>query len=565
MIRSLLPALLLIGCDPSALSDTPSAFEMPPPAPGAGTMTLVGPGVVVSGETATFEVTAPGLQPGDRVELGSGTLAGPGICPHRAQTGGSPCLDVTGRMQKLGVADAADHGGLVSAVFDITLTRIDPFVHVQAFFLNGGSSATSNVVPVEVAQPWPELDPRVEALEDQVAALQAVVDAQADTITALTSDLTLAQGDLADVNTELASNTNWLNTFNTEMTSLDIRLSSVQSDVAPLLTLPGDLSTAQMAITQLQSDVSFLSGVPGDLSGALVSIGALQTDVMGLQTASSLLQSDVGMLSSEVDMVQSDLGTAQMDIDTLELELDGLSDLPMRVAGAELDIDGLQLDLMDARSDLTLLQGDLSSTQTALGSAMMDITNLSSSLSSVVLDLSDLTTDMGDAQADITALQADLAAMGDELTVTGPLRVGSTIYNAWSSLVPMSGSYSSNPLHLKTGWGCTSGVMWNVQFVGYNFLAERTIHTSSVGYAYASAGGIVYNQDRDFVDGTTVATTYCSSDGKVSFKLTSNAVGANKWHASNVVLNLVGGPSSYAAAAANSFEILASEMRAGNF
>ncbi|HMV65542.1 MAG TPA: hypothetical protein PKA64_01735 [Myxococcota bacterium] len=437
MYRSL-AALLLVAC---AAPDGPSAFEMPPPPPGSGTMTLTGPAAFVSGDAVTFEVTAAGLQPGDVVELGAGTVEGPGICPHRAQTGGSPCLEVAGRMAKLGREVAFDDGGVVKARFALDWTSVDPVAYVQAFFLAGASSATSNVLAVVVQQPWPELDPRVDALEAAIADLQATVDAQAATIT----DLQAALGDA------------------------DSRADTIAADVAAL---------------------------------------------------------------------QAGLGDAGSDIDALELALGGLSDVPGDLAAALADILALQAGLAAAQGDVDQLG----------------------------LDLTQTDADLGVAEAGLAAVQAQVTAMGTSLTVTGPVRVGATIYNAWSGLVPVGGSsYSVDPLHLKTAWSCTGGVMWNVEFAGYNFLAARPIRTSSVGYAYATAGGITANQDRDDVDGTTVATTYCSSDGKVSFKLTSNAAGTNKWHASNVVLNLVGGPSSYASAAANSFQILAAEMRAANF
>jgi hypothetical protein len=179
MLKFGIPLLALFACGggPSnpalgTSSTTPGgAFDVAPP-PGAGGLVLTGPSQTVSGELVTFVVTASDLAVGDRVELGTGTGLGAGHCPYQRQTGGSPCLDILGRVQPLVDAVAVDVGGSVSASASVRLTESVDQIHVQAFLFRGGSSATSNTVTLDVTQPWAELDPRVDTLEQSVMELQ---------------------------------------------------------------------------------------------------------------------------------------------------------------------------------------------------------------------------------------------------------------------------------------------------------------------------------------------------------------------------------------------------------
>ncbi|HMV70279.1 MAG TPA: hypothetical protein PKA64_25790 [Myxococcota bacterium] len=148
------------------------AFEVAPP-PGSGGLALVGPAEAVSGEVVTFVVTASDLAVGDRVELGTGTALGAGHCPYVRQTGGSPCLDITGRVAPLGDAIAVDDGGAVRATLEVRLVDVVDQVHVQAFLFRGASSATSNAITVDLTQAWSALDPRVAALEASLATLES--------------------------------------------------------------------------------------------------------------------------------------------------------------------------------------------------------------------------------------------------------------------------------------------------------------------------------------------------------------------------------------------------------
>lgn len=166
-------ALLLTACGGAS---SPLAAEVVPP-PGQ-TMTLTGPAAIVAGEEVTVEVTSAAMQPGDRVDLIVGDRQGAGPCPMRQITGGSPCLDVAGsvahRASTLAEVDALAPTG-VAARFVLPLAALTETVWLQAFRAAGATSETSNPWEVAVAQPWPELEPRVTDAEAEIAALQTSV------------------------------------------------------------------------------------------------------------------------------------------------------------------------------------------------------------------------------------------------------------------------------------------------------------------------------------------------------------------------------------------------------
>lgn len=148
-----------------------------------------------------------------------------------------------------------------------------------------------------------------------------------------------------------------------------------------------------------------------------------------------------------------------------------------------------------------------------------------------------------DTSADILA---KLAA------ANAPLRIGNRILNAYRTNVPIGSSYSTVPLHLETAWVCgvTLNVMYNIAFDGYLFLSAKPIKAQAVGYLYG-ANGHTSNSVVHFTNAVAVST-YCATNGHLVFKL----VPSTDWHASDLVLELIGGGSSYQTGAANSFTIV---------
>lgn len=151
-----------------------------------------------------------------------------------------------------------------------------------------------------------------------------------------------------------------------------------------------------------------------------------------------------------------------------------------------------------------------------------------------------------------------------KLEVNGPIRTGNYVTNAYSLPLPTAGStggHSTDPLHLKTNWTCgvTADVMYNLHFEGYHFIGASQIDASAVGYLYGSFGH-TYNSTTKISGGVT-ASTYCSSvDNKLVFKLTA----PSDWHASDLVIRLVGGGSYYLKNAADTFQIVTAVHSSSN-
>lgn len=426
MIRSMLPLLLLLGCDPGAPPSEADlgAFELPPPPPGSGVMTLTGPTAVVSGDTVTFEVTAPDLQPGEQVELGSGTAEGPGMCPHRAQTGGSPCLDVTGRMRKLGVAQAVDDGGTVKAVFTLALTRIDPTLHLQAFFLNGASSATSNVLSVEIGQPWPELDPRVEELQILVDEQAATIAAQAALIADLSAAVTAVDGRAAQAELDIDA-----------LEGVDL------AHATSLMGLGSDLAALSSSTdTRFTAADLAISAVDNRLDLAEMGFNTHTTRLDGLDAGQLSLQSAWMTESGRIDLLESGLTSLQVAHSDLNTSTDSrFTSFEANLGLTQGQLDMLELTVASQGLDLSALIGstsslaaDLLSLQSTTSDHGVTLTTLTNDLGMLTSSVAGLSSTADDHQTRLTALEASTADIEALLppagALLGTLTTSTTIY-----------------------------------------------------------------------------------------------------------------------------------------
>ncbi|MCA9516646.1 MAG: polymer-forming cytoskeletal protein, partial [Myxococcales bacterium] len=174
-------------------------------------------------------------------------------------------------------------------------------------------------------------------------------------------------------------------------------------------------------------------------------------------------------------------------------------------------------------------------------------------------------------------VDADLSVSGDltvdgALTVTGDThldgpvvmkpgtRVGNTVYGAISTHLPLDATgYNTTPLHIQTEWRCglTVSVMFNLHFRGFNFIQPSAFEFYAVGYLYGANGYTSANVSAVVPGGITL-TSYCSTEGGgpsgggyVTFRL-ANAV---TWHASDLVVDLVGGGSVYFVNSADTFAV----------
>lgn len=133
----------------------------------------------------------------------------------------------------------------------------------------------------------------------------------------------------------------------------------------------------------------------------------------------------------------------------------------------------------------------------------------------------------------------------------------STIMCAYSTELPVSKGCDRTgkcckPLHLKTDWPWNSDLMYNIEFKGHLFMASKPIFIIAVGYLYLDSGH-VYDSIQYVSDG--VKLSVCKTkDEKMAFKLeTENNL---DWHASDLVLNLIGGKNGYHQKAKDSFKII---------
>jgi hypothetical protein len=145
------------------------------------------------------------------------------------------------------------------------------------------------------------------------------------------------------------------------------------------------------------------------------------------------------------------------------------------------------------------------------------------------------------------------------LQVAGALRVGNTVLNAWAGRIPLAASYTTDPLHIRTNWTCgvTDTVMYNIEFKGHNFLRAEEINVVSTGYLYG-INGLTYERNAT-ISGGTVVDAYCASAGKgnrLTFRVSAPLSSGQMFHASDIVLNLIGGTSTYQATAANTFQVV---------
>jgi len=178
--------------------------------------------------------------------------------------------------------------------------------------------------------------------------------------------------------------------------------------------------------------------------------------------------------------------------------------------------------------------------------------------------------------------------------VNGPLRVGNTIYNAWSAKLPVpakdtkdsrckpgcSGSscygtykngfyvgcgYANGDLHIKTSLQCGLSTsvheMYNFELKGHLFRAKKPFFCQAVGYL--NGGTLRYESAACSTDGLygfdgqkMTLAQYCDKAEKVLvLRLGDPGNAGNQWHASDITMNFIGGDGSYIERAADHFAV----------
>lgn len=240
-----------------------------------------------------------------------------------------------------------------------------------------------------------------------------------------------------------------------------------------------------------------------------------------------------------------------------------LAGMPTDFADGKIDwseISGIPSDIADGDRDTTYIAGaglSLSGQTFSLSSDRASFEKVTGGLGvATTSGIAIGTTHPGD---DRLLVRGDARIESGSLRVVdGPVRIGNSILDAYSLNLPAHGlSYSPYPLHLRTDWECgvTNGPMYHLEFKGYAFNDATPYHVVATGYLYGDNGHI--NNRVLHVVGYDKVTlsTYCASAAKgrrLTFKLTAT----KDWHASDLVVNFVGGPNNYLRQGADSFRIV---------
>ncbi|MFT6821742.1 MAG: hypothetical protein ACJATT_005573 [Myxococcota bacterium] len=157
----------------------------------------------------------------------------------------------------------------------------------------------------------------------------------------------------------------------------------------------------------------------------------------------------------------------------------------------------------------------------------------------------------------------DAASMGGGAirpTDSGGLRVGNTVMSAFAASVPgdFNGtSYADGPLQMKTALTCGNGqgqsYMWHLEFVGHDFYGNSPFRVVSVGYSQSSYPSEIQNLGTVVDYGQVTITPYCSTDDFLSFEMGLSRTG--RWHASDLLVNVLHGRSGYQRNAADGFSV----------
>jgi len=138
-----------------------------------------------------------------------------------------------------------------------------------------------------------------------------------------------------------------------------------------------------------------------------------------------------------------------------------------------------------------------------------------------------------------------------DLTMDGSLRVGNSILNAYAIGLPVGMGYSTDPLHIKLGYEVgVDALMFNLSVKGHLYQDASAFDISVVGYLYGVFGltGVGVESSK----GTVSASVYVAGDGYLVLKLEA----PTDWHASDLVIDVVGGGSSYHTGAADLFTVV---------
>lgn len=170
-------------------------------------------------------------------------------------------------------------------------------------------------------------------------------------------------------------------------------------------------------------------------------------------------------------------------------------------------------------------------------------------------------------QLTMTVPESKQAAPQDNCNINDNItnETSSTVMGIFSTALPVSkgwdkSGYSNKPLHLKTDWlwkaqknNSDAHIMYNIEFKGHLFRANKPIFIIAVGYLYGTRGH-TYDSIQYLSDGVKLTVYQAKEDGKVVFKLETE--NNTDWHASDLVLNLIGGKSVYHQRAKNSLKII---------
>jgi hypothetical protein len=106
---------------------------------------------------------------------------------------------------------------------------------------------------------------------------------------------------------------------------------------------------------------------------------------------------------------------------------------------------------------------------------------------------------------------------------------------------------------LTCGNGQGQSYMWHLEFIGHDFNGNSPFRVVSVGYSQSTYANEIQNLGTVVDYGQVTITPYCSEDDFLSFEMGLSRAG--RWHASDLLVNVLHGRSGYERNATDGFSV----------
>jgi predicted nucleic acid-binding Zn-ribbon protein len=211
------------------------------------------------------------------------------------------------------------------------------------------------------------------------------------------------RGDLDGLRSLVDSLRQDVNGLQSELDDLRGALDAIE---ALLPTLGGGVP--QSVLDALSSLDSRVSDLESDVGGLLTGLGALSSDVSTLQGQMGTAQNDISNLQGLVNGALGDISTLQGQMTAAQ---GGISNLQGQMTTAQGDISTLQGQMSGALANISTLQGQMLTALAGIGGSQSTITNLQNQATALTTQFNALNGQIngpGGIQADVNDLCADM-------------------------------------------------------------------------------------------------------------------------------------------------------------